>query len=189
MFYRLARVFIKSIIKVTFNPEVVGLENVPKSGSLILAGNHTDNLDCLLLISTIERPIHFLGKHTLFKGIKKYLFRAMKVIPVDRTKKRNREAIASSIEVLKKGEILGIFPEGTINKTSKPVLPFKMGVVYLSAKTTSNIVPFIITGKFKKKENLKIEFLAPYIVKTGDLVRENEDLMYKIGSILLEDKK
>ena len=54
--------------KIFYRPAYIGLENIPKDGSIVLAGNHTNNLDCILLISSTNRTIHFLAKDELIKG-------------------------------------------------------------------------------------------------------------------------
>lgn len=185
MFYKLCRPFIEMFIHLVFRPTIEGRENIPSDGPLILAGNHTDYLDCLLIISAIKKPVHFLGKHTLFEGIKGYFVKAMKVIPVDRTKSKNEEAKRASLEVLKAREILGIFPEGTINRSSRTILPFKMGAVYFSHKTASPIVPFVIEGKFVPfKTSIKITFLPPMSAEDDDLEMENWRLMNTISEKL-----
>ena len=75
-----------------FRPTYINIKNIPKKGSVILAGNHTSKLDPLLLMSSTNRCIHFLAKIELFKGIKKYFFKNLGIIPVDR-KRKNPEAI------------------------------------------------------------------------------------------------
>lgn len=186
LFYKIVRPIIKFLFVLVYRPSIVGRENIPTSGRVVLAGNHTNNFDCLLLISSTKRVIHFLGKHTLFKGLGKYIFKGMGVIPVDRTKPRNKEALEEAERVLEKNLVIGIFPEATTNKTSDVILPFKMGAVKMASVTESPIVPFVITGKYRPfRKGLKLEFLEP--VKVGeDLLRENEKLM-KIISDKLKD--
>ena len=72
LFYRIVRPIVTFLMKLVFRPNYIGLENIPKSGRIILAGNHTSKLDPLLLMSSTNRCIHFLAKIELFKGIKKY---------------------------------------------------------------------------------------------------------------------
>ena len=71
IFYKLVRPIVKGLIYLLYRPKIIGKENIPKNGSIILAGNHTNNFDCLLLISSTKRCIHFLAKDSLYKGIKK----------------------------------------------------------------------------------------------------------------------
>ena len=167
MLYKTVRLFVKVLFALIFHPRIIGRENIPSSGPVILAGNHTNNLDCLLLISTTKREINFLGKHILFEGHKGHIMRSMKVIPVDRTKKKNPEALNEASRRLELQEALGIFPEGTINRTDNTILPFKMGTIYLAQKTASPIVPFIIKGKYRPfKNDLTLTFLKPFVVKS-----------------------
>jgi len=156
---------------------VVGEFNVPQNGSFVLAGNHTSYFDCLFLIAVIKRPVHFLGKHTLFKGVKGPIFRGMGVIPVDRTKSHNHEALEEAERQLKNGEIVGVFPEATINRTEDVILPFKIGAVKMAHDTNSPLVPFIITGKYKPfRKSIKIEFCKPITLR-NDLEISNKLLM------------
>lgn len=188
IFYKMAKSLVAVIFWTLYRPEIEGKENIPKKGSLIFAGNHTNNLDCLLLISVTSRQIHFLAKHTLFKGPSKILMSAMGAIPVDRTKPKNEEAIAKSKHILESKEAICIFPEGTINRTEAVILPFKMGAVYLSSKTNSPLIPFIITGEYKVfKKSIRIRFLKP-ITCTRDLKIENASLMKKIEKELKKEK-
>lgn len=188
LFYRSVKPFIKCFIYAVYKPRIEGLENIPTTGKLILAGNHTDNLDSLLLLSAIDRPIHFLGKHTLFKGIGKYIFDWMGVIPVNR-QEENPKAKESALEVLNGGEVIGIFPEGTINRTSKTIMPFKFGAVSLARKSHSSIVPFAIDGHYRAfRRELKIVFGNPITVDSRDLVVQNDQLMREV-EILVEGMK
>lgn len=188
IFYKIARSLVTVIFWTLFRPKIEGKKNIPKKGSLIFAGNHTNNLDCLLLMSATSRQIHFLAKHTLFRGPSKILMRAVGAIPVDRTKSKNEEAITKSKHILETKGTICIFPEGTINRTEDIILPFKMGAVYLSSKTNSPLVPFIITGEYKVfKNTLRIRFLKP-LTCTRDLKIENASLMKKIERELKKER-
>ena len=139
-----------------------------------MAGNHTSNFDCLLLISSTKRNIHFLAKKELWNGPKKIIFANMGLIPVDR-KNKDHQALSSSIAYLENNLLIGIFPEGTTEKEGK-MLDFKMGAVKMAKDTNSPIVPFIITGNYKLfSKNLRIEFLKPIMI-SGDLNQENINL-------------
>ena len=185
IFYKIVRPIITGLFRFVYKPTYIGLENIPKNQSLVIAGNHTNNLDCLLLISSTKRCIHFMGKHTLFKGIKKYLFTSMGVIPVNRTIK-DKNCMIEARKVLNNNLVIGIFPEGTINRTNDIIMPFKMGAVKACSKTNSVLVPFIITGKYKLfRKSICLEFLKP--MKIGDdLEKENKKFMDKVSKKLIE---
>ncbi len=175
--YRIARPIIKFFIKISFNPKIIGKEHIPLDGKCILAGNHTSNLDALLLMSTTKRTIRFLAKKELHKSIFGKLFESAGTIPVDRSKK-DTLAKEKSISALTKGELICIFPEGTINRTSEVIMLFKYGTVSFAQKTNSKIVPFIIKGKYKFfRSRVKIKFLEPISLKTNNLEEENKKLM------------
>ncbi len=177
IFYKIVRPIIKFLFLIVYRPLIIGKENIPKEGRVILAGNHTNNFDCLLLISSTKRCIHFLAKDSLYKGWKKVIFKNMGIIPVDRSKK-NKEAMETARTFLLDDKVIGIFPEGTINRTDEIIMPFKMGSVKLASDTDSYIVPFVITGSYRIfRKGLKVEFGKPYKMVDSDLEKENEKLM------------
>ena len=172
--YRLLRPLITLLFKIIYRPKVVGAGNISKSGRIILAGNHNHNMDGAFLISSTKRNIHFLAKIELFKGLKKYFFNNMGLIPVDRSKK-NKKSLEMAYEYLNNGKVIGIFPEGTFGKGK--ILPFKLGAVKMAYETKSEIIPFVITGDFKMfSKNLKIQFGNPIKITSNDLEKENENL-------------
>ena len=73
--YIIAKPIIVFFVKCFLTPKFKGLENIPKDGRFILAGTHTNNLDCLLLICSTKREVHFLAKQELFKGKFGFIFR------------------------------------------------------------------------------------------------------------------
>ena len=166
------------------HPKVIGKENITKNNSLVLAGNHTSWLDPLLLIAVVPRKVHFLAKIELFKGIEGFVVRNMGCIPVNR-KIHDKDSLNNAKTVLKTGEVIGIFPEGTINRTDDVIMPFKIGAVKMSSDTDSLLVPFVITGKYRVLgKSVCIEFLPGRKI-SDDLDKENDKLMREI-SIKLE---
>lgn len=175
LLYRIVRPLIRFLMIILYRPKYVGLDNIPKDGGIVLAGNHTNILDCWLLMSSTKRTIHFLGKDSLSKGIKGLIFKNMGLIFVNRNI-HDKEALNSAKEVLKDNKVIGIFPEATINRGNDLTLPFKIGSVKMAYDTNSYLIPFVITGKYRIFNNkLKIEFLKPYKVKK-DLTEENNKL-------------
>ena len=186
--YKITRPLIKLFMNIVYHPKYIGLENIPKEGPFILAGNHTNNFDCLLIMSCTKKTVHFLAKDSLTKGFKKYLFNNMGIIPVNR-QIHDKSALVSAIKALQAKEVIGIFPEGTINRTEDTILPFKIGCVKMSHDTNSPIIPFIITGQYKPiKNSLTITFLKPTEARSDNLTEENEKLM-QIISHNLEKRK
>ena len=189
--YRIVRPIIRFLFTIIYRPTYIGLENIKEDTSLVLAGNHTSNLDCLLLISATRRTIHFLAKDSLIQGWKKKIFLGMGIIPVNRSI-HDKEALKSAIDVLNDNKLIGIFPEGTINKTDDIIMPFKIGAVKMAHDTDSYIVPFTIKNKYKIfRKSVILEFYEPYkiVTKDKDLTYENIKLMNIISNNLKEEEK
>lgn len=181
--YIIARPIVTILFKILYWPKFIGKENIPKKGRVILAGNHKHNFDCLFLLASTKRSIHFLAKQELWNGKKKIIFNNLGLIPVDRSRK-NPESITLAEAYLESEGIIGIFPEGTFNRTKETVMPFKMGAVKMAQNTKTPIVPFVIKGDYKLfSKNLTIEFLKPMIVNEY-LEKENERLRNKIKNKL-----
>lgn len=174
------------LFKLIFLPKIKGKEHIPKENSAVLAGNHITSFDCFMVMAGTRRCIHFLAKAELFKfSFTNWFFRNAGLIPVHRHR-RDRDALCSAMEYLKKGELVGVFPEGTVNKTFEtPVLPFKIGAVKMAYETKSPIVPFTIKGKYIPFiRSVEIIFQEPYYVTDKDLKSENENLVRKVCSNL-----
>ncbi len=187
LLYFIVRPIVSIIFKIVYRPKYIGLENIPKNGRIILAGNHKNNLDCIFLMSSTKRPIHFLAKKELWNGLKKIIFNNMGLIPVDRSNK-SHDSIVLAEKYLQSEKIIGIFPEGTFNRSNDIILPFKIGAVKMAYDTNSKIVPFVIKGNYKKfSKGLNIHFYRPIDINNSDLKIENKKLE-KIIINGLEDK-
>ena len=182
--YRILRPIIRFLMKTFYCIEIINNDNIPVSGNCILAGNHKSNFDGFLLLSCTKRTIRFMAKKELFDKFPLF-FKSFGLIPVDR-KRKNKEAMDEARKVLENNEIIGIFPEGTFNKTEYIVMPFKMGAVKLALDTNSPIVPFAIINNYKLfRRSVKIIFGKPYyITNTNDLKKENIILMNKVINLL-----
>ena len=187
LFYRAIRRPLGACFKAVYKPTIVGKRYIPENGRIILAGNHTNFFDCILVGCATDRCVHYLAKDELMKGPQKYIFKALGIIPVNRRIK-DRAALQSAIETLNDDKVIGIFPEGTINRTDDVIMPFKYGAVKMSRDTNSEIIPFAITGKYKPFErSVKIQFMPP-MKASNDLQESNERLMDAVVSKLKKEK-
>ena len=186
--YRVIRRPLSAIFKAIYKPSIIGKNNIPESGRIILAGNHTNYFDCLLVACATKRCVHYLAKDELMKGPLGIVFKGLGIIPVNRRTK-DRAAYLSALETLRDEKMIGIFPEGTINRTEDIIMPFKFGAVKMAKETDTKIVPFAITGKYKPFErNIKITFFEP-IEPEENLETANEKLMKIVSDKLTEEKK
>lgn len=189
LLYKVVRPIITFLFRIVYRPTYKGIEYIPESGRIVLGGNHTNNLDCLLLISSTKRVIHFLAKDSLINGKFGFIFKNMGIIPVNRSI-HDKDALNMAKNALNEDKAIGIFPESTINRTDDIIMPFKIGCVKMAHDTDSYIIPFTITGKYKPfKKSIEIEFFTPYKTTSDDLTKENEQLMEFISSNLKEKRR
>lgn len=160
MFYRFGRALIKLLNLILYNIHVEGEENIPETGGVVLCPNHISNYDPLAVATHMKRQVHFMAKAELYKNfiVRKVLL-AVGTIPVDRGKV-SLETLKESLRVLKNGEILGIFPEGTRVKNGERRKPME-GFVVFALKTTSPILPVHIEGEYKFRGKINIKFGKP----------------------------
>ena len=184
--YGFFRFLFKILFSIFIPYKVIGLENIPKEGKIILAGNHKDNLDSPLLIRVVKRKIHFVAKKELLEGKLGFLYKKIGIIPVDRKNHNNKESLDKAIELLNMNEVIAIFPEGTFNKTEYIVKPFKIGACYLAKESDASIIPFAIKNDYKWfRRSVVIEFGKPYKIKDkNDLRKENITLTNKVIGLL-----
>ena len=185
--YRVLRPIFVFLLKLIYGLKVINKDNIPKTGPVILVGNHKHNYDFISLISGTKRIVHFLTKKELLDK-HGWFFNKLPVIPVDRNTK-NTKAIEEATKLINNGEIVGIFPEGTFNKTEYVIMPFKYGAVRIARDTNASIVPFAIKGDYKRfRRGLKIEFGKAYKIEDKrDLTKENIKLMNKVIRLMKEE--
>lgn len=130
-----------------------------------------------------------MAKKEYFDGKMAWFFKMAGCISVNRSIK-DEKAKEQAIDVLKDNGAIGLFPEGTRNKTKEFLLPFKFGAVSMAQKTNATIVPFGLTGDYKfRSKNLTIRFGKPF--KVGDMTLEeaNKKLYNEIGRLMKENLK
>ena len=187
-FYNICRHIFNFCFKKCCNVKIIDKENIPKEGNIILAGNHRAFFDpCLTFIST-DRQIHYLVKkecvNNRFLG---WAFKKLGCISIDR-ENADIHGIKTAIRILKKGGAIGIFPEGTRNKTDNGLLTFKRGAVTLAQKTNAYIVPFGTTGDYRlRSNNLKIRYGKPFKVDNMSLQEANERLKKEIEELIKQN--
>ena len=142
-----ARIYFK-----TFHDfQVEGLENIPKEGALLIAGNHLSNADppAIGSFAGLVRDSRFVAKKELFEipGLG-WFFHHCNYIPVDRARQiGDFGALKEVVHALENGESVIMFPEGTRSKTGKPQKP-KSGIGFLVYKTGVPVLPVRIQGTF-----------------------------------------
>jgi 1-acyl-sn-glycerol-3-phosphate acyltransferase len=189
LFYRIARLFIWTILRLGNRISVRGRENVPAAGPVIIACNHVSYVDPPALGCVLDRPVAYMAKVELFSiPVLGTLIRALGAFPVDR-KRGDVAAIRAAADVLKRGRVLGIFPEGTRN-TDGNVKP-QMGVALLASLTGATVVPAYVAGSKDAARLAKItvtygpslRFVLDRKAKRDDLAKWTDDLMDRIYAL------
>ncbi|MGW6723349.1 lysophospholipid acyltransferase family protein [Streptomyces sp. NPDC054995] len=154
-YYVLKYVVLGPVLRLLFRPRIEGLENIPEDGAAIVAGNHLSFSDHFLMPAIIKRRITFLAKAEYFTGpgIKGRLtaafFRSAGQIPVDRSgKDAGQAAIREGLGVLSKGELLGIYPEGTRSHDGR-LYKGKVGVAVMAITAGVPVIPCAMLGTFE----------------------------------------
>ena len=130
-----------------------------------------------------------MAKKEYFDSKMAWFFKATGCISVDRSKK-DEVAKEQAIKILNDGGAIGLFPEGTRNKTNSFLLPFKFGAVSMAKKTGATIVPFGLTGDYKfRSKNLIARFGEPFKVENMSLEEANDKLYHEIEQLMKENLK
>ncbi len=184
--YKLLTPIMRPLFRFYYTPKVYGAEKIPKDGPIVIAGNHKHVYDQCITIMVTKRVIHYMAKKEYFDGKLAPLFRFVGCIPVDRSRRDTASAM-SAMRVLKRGGAIGIFPEGTRNKTDEFLLRFKTGAVSMAKKTGALVVPFGIVGDYTfRSKNLAIRYGDPFSVEDMTIEEANQKLYEEVGRLMRE---
>ncbi|MFE9017098.1 lysophospholipid acyltransferase family protein [Streptomyces sp. NPDC007808] len=174
-YYVLKYVLLGPLLKLFFRPRIEGLEHVPDTGAAIIAGNHLSFSDHFLMPAMLKRRITFLAKKEYFTGpglkgrLTAAFFRSAGQIPVDRTgKDAGQAAIREGLGVLRKDELLGIYPEGTRSHDGR-LYKGKVGVAVMALKAGVPVIPCAMIGTFEAQPPGKvIPNIHPVTIRFGE---------------------
>ena len=162
---------------VAWRTEVIGRENVPKTGGVLLAANHSSVLDGPVVVGAAPRGVQFLIKEEMYKGPLGTFLRRSNQISVDRD--GGRQALVVARKVLLGGGCVGVFPEG--NRGRGDAAAARAGVAWLALATGAPVVPVAVLGTRRTGESvghlprlrrrLVVEFGEPITVARGEGVR------------------
>ncbi|NJP46417.1 lysophospholipid acyltransferase family protein [Actinacidiphila epipremni] len=156
MFYTVLKyVFLGPLLRLFFRPRIEGLENVPETGAAIIAGNHLSFSDHFVMPAILPRRITFLAKAEYFTGpglkgrLTAAFFRGIGQIPVDRSGgSASQSAIDAALGVLGRGELLGIYPEGTRSHDGR-LYRGRTGVAVMALRGNAPVIPCAMLGTFE----------------------------------------
>jgi 1-acyl-sn-glycerol-3-phosphate acyltransferase len=200
LFYRFAKLVIGLILFVWTRRKVVGLENLPRKGPVILASNHVNLLDPPLLAVVVPRRIVYMGKIELWRTpIIGPLYTLAGFIPVRRFE-GDLVALRKAERTLRQNQVLGMFPEGTRSRT--PGLgKGQPGTAIIALRSGASIVPVAVTGtegvavprSFFRITRVRVVFGKPFELPkdrrlSTELVEQcTERIMKEIAALLPEE--
>lgn len=162
MVYSIGKFLCRIWIYLAFRIHIEGKEHVPADKGYILIANHRTNADPLFLAVPVRPQVYYMAKAELFKnGFLKWLMHHLGAFPVERGK-GDTGAIDWAKEIIRKGGVLGMFPEGTRSPDGKPLRP-KSGVAMIAGQTHADVVPCGISfeGKLGFRTKVTIRYGAP----------------------------
>ena len=146
VYYSIGKLVAKICFNAFANLKVYGNENVPIKGPLIIAANHLSTADPPLIVSTLNRRLHFLAKKELFSNvITRHIFYTCGAYPLDR-EGHNAKSINWAVNGLSQDKAILMFPEGTRSIGRDAMQQAKPGIGYLALKSNAPILPIGITG-------------------------------------------
>lgn len=191
MLIALARALFKPIMKMKAN----GLDNLPRAGPVILAANHVTGFDVFPMQFAIPRLIFFMGKAELFRNpVMDVLIRNLSGFPVNRGDK-DTWAMRHALKVLKHGQVLGMFPEGTRSR-GRGLGVARTGTARLALEADCPIVPLTVLGsdrffkRFPRRASVQISLLPPLHPKDNETPLALTDrLMFTLAQALPTDMR
>lgn len=159
-FYTAIKSIVNILFKFIYRIEIIGEENIQGDKNLIICSNHIHVFDPIILAIIYPRQIHFMAKKELFENkFLNFIFKNLGAFPVSR-KESDLSAIKNALRVLKKNNILGVFPEGTRVKEFD-LKNAKAGTALLSVKSKSPVLPIYIESTYKLFSKIKIYIGEP----------------------------
>lgn len=163
--YPLGKMLISALFYPLYRIQVIGKENFPEQGGVLLCTNHIDNFDPPVVGITCPRPVHFVAKEELFKlPILKTVLPKVNAFPIKRGMS-DRQALRKALSILKEEKVVGLFPEGTRSKDG--VLQKGLaGAGFFALRGNAVVMPCAIIGPYKPFKRLKVVYGKPIDMTT-----------------------
>lgn len=158
--YPLGKALVSTIFYPLYRIKVIGKENFPKEGGVLLCTNHIDALDPPVVGITCPRTVHFMAKEELFEmPLLKSILPRVNAFPVKRGMS-DRQAMRKGLSVLKEGKVVGLFPEGTRSKDGQ-LKKGLAGAGFFALRGNATVMPCAIIGPYKPFRRLKVVYGKP----------------------------
>ncbi|MEO7124034.1 MAG: lysophospholipid acyltransferase family protein [Lacisediminihabitans sp.] len=181
MLKALSRIFLAPVARLLWRPRIIGRNNVPKTGAVLLASNHRSFIDSVVITLVSPRSVSFLAKAEYFTGtgfrgwVSRSFFTSIGAIPVVRgAGSAAQDALDSGLHVLEQGGAFAIYPEGTRSLDGK-LYRGRTGVAWLALTSGAVVIPVALTGtqelqpvgtRLPRIRPVTVEFGAPLDLST-----------------------
>lgn len=152
MFYEVVHGVLKPLTHAIYRPTVTGLDNVPRTGAVILASNHLSFIDSFVIPLAAPRQVHFLAKAEYWAGttradrMRAAWFEAVGAVPVDRDSARAaQDSLDTGLQILREGKAFALYPEGTRSRDGR-LYRGRTGVAWLALTAGCPVVPVGLLG-------------------------------------------
>jgi 1-acyl-sn-glycerol-3-phosphate acyltransferase len=174
------------IFRICYRWRIEGLDgHVPRKGAAVMCSNHLSLLDPPLIGSALTRPIHFMAKEELFRvPVLSYLLPKIHAFPVKRGQS-DMKAIKTAIQVLRSGELLGIFPEGTRTKEGAEG-EAQEGAVFIALKAKTPIIPIAIVGPYRLFRPIRVVFGEPIDTTVYTNQKIDKAIIAEVTKVMME---
>lgn len=167
MFYSFASLGVRLLLRLLARCRIEGLENVPPTGAFLLVSNHLNLVDPPVLGALIPRRITFMAKEELFRApVVGWMVKWYGAFPVRRGQP-DRQALRRASDVLQRGGVVGMFPEGTRSKTGK-MKEAHPGAALVATLAEVPVVPVAITGTEQLRSPLSLLRRPTIVVRVGN---------------------
>ncbi len=173
LYWFFKHLIIGPFLKTIYRPWVEGAENIPETGPVIIVGNHLSVIDSFFMPLMVDRRVYFLAKSDYFtgKGLKGWFVKtfmlAVGQLPIDRSGGKASEAsLNTGLSVLDRGEVLGIYPEGTRSPDAR-LYRGRTGVARLVLESGATVVPIVMVDT-EKAMPIGVKF--PKIRRIGTVI-------------------
>lgn len=169
-----------------FRMDIQGQENIPENGGVVMCCNHMSNYDPFTMAAFTKREVRYIAKKELFQNpFLKRLMYAMKAFPVDREAAMDMKALKTAMKILKDGEVLGIFAEGTRVKEGEAKAA-KAGVALFALKGNAPIVPVAVSSTHKFRSVVHIRYGEPVYLDEYKGQKVTTELMEEITEKVMQ---
>ncbi|MBJ6363502.1 lysophospholipid acyltransferase family protein [Paenibacillus sp. GCM10012307] len=158
MLYRFCRAALRVFFAIAFPLKTTGLDNIPDKGPVLLCSNHISNFDPVAVGIKLQRKVHYMAKAELFsfRPIGAFLS-GLGAFPVKRGGV-SKDAIKNSIQMLKDGSVMGIFPEGSRSNSGGAA---KKGAAMIALRSGAVIIPVTLIGEYKWFRPMQVIYGKP----------------------------